>query len=141
MTEIKRVLVTGATGYIGGRLVLPLLEAGYQVRVMARDASRLDGRSWLERVEVIEGDVSKPETLSKALEGIDVAYYLIHSLGGKDFAERDENAGRAFGKATQAAGGQRIIYMSGWATRTITCPSICARATRPERHCAKAACL
>ena len=110
---MRRVRVTGATGYIGGRLVLPLLEAGYRVRVMVRDASRLDGRSWQERVEVVEGDVGTTETLPKALEGIDVAYYLIHSLGGKDFAERDENAGRAFGKAAQAAGVQRIIYMSG----------------------------
>ncbi|MEP7292333.1 MAG: SDR family oxidoreductase [Chloroflexota bacterium] len=113
MAEIKRILVTGATGYVGGRLVLPLLEAGYTVRVMVRDASRLDGRSWLERVEVVEGDVFKPETLSKALEGIDAAYYLIHSLGGKDFAERDQRAGRNFGAAAQAAGVQRILYMSG----------------------------
>jgi uncharacterized protein YbjT (DUF2867 family) len=113
MAEIRKILVTGATGYVGGRLILPLLEAGYQVRVLVRDPERLGGRSWLDRVEVVKGDVSKPETLPKALEGIDVAYYLIHSLGGKDFAERDEEAGRSFGKAAKAANLQRIIYMSG----------------------------
>jgi len=113
MADIKRILVTGATGYVGGRLILPLLDAGYQVRVLVRDPERLSGRSWLERVEVVQGDVSKAETLPTALEGMDVAYYLIHSLGGKDFAERDEQAGRNFGKAAHAAGVQRIIYMSG----------------------------
>ncbi len=113
MSDIKKILVTGATGYVGGRLILPLLEAGYQVRVLVRDPERLGGRSWLDRVEVVKGDVSKPETLPQALEGIDVTYYLIHSLGGKDFAERDEQSGSNFGKAAQAADVQRIIYMSG----------------------------
>ncbi len=112
MTETGRVLVTGATGYVGGRLVLPLLEAGYQVRVMVREASRLEGRTWSDRVEIVEGDVTKPQTLAQALENVDAAYYLIHSLGGKDFAQRDKAAGRAFGAAAQAAGVGRIIYLS-----------------------------
>lgn len=113
MADIKRVLVTGATGYVGGRLILPLLDAGYTVRVLVRDPERLGGRSWLEEVEVVKGDVSKPETLAPALEGIDAAYYLVHSLGGNDFTERDQAAGRAFGEAARESGVGRIIYLSG----------------------------
>ena len=66
-TSINRVLVTGATGYIGGRLIPALLEAGYQVRVLVRDPARLQGRSWLEQVEVVQGDVLQPETLGGQL--------------------------------------------------------------------------
>ena len=72
-----RVLVTGATGYIGGRLIPALLEAGLPVRAMARQADRLDGRSWREDVEVVEADVQDPASLEQALTGIDVAYCLI----------------------------------------------------------------
>ena len=63
MEETQLVLVTGATGYIGGRLVPRLLEAGYRVRCLARDARRLEGRPWSEQVEVVEGDATRPETL------------------------------------------------------------------------------
>ncbi|MFN8483542.1 MAG: SDR family oxidoreductase [Anaerolineae bacterium] len=109
-----KVLVTGATGYIGGRLVPRLLEAGYAVRCMVRDPARLEGRDWLRRVEVARGDVLAPETLAPALQGIDVAYYLIHSMGGgHDFHERDLAAARAFGHAARAAGVRRIIYLGG----------------------------
>ncbi|MFN8473223.1 MAG: SDR family oxidoreductase [Anaerolineae bacterium] len=110
----QRVLVTGATGYIGGRLVPRLLEAGYAVRCMVRDPARLEGRDWLKRVEVARGDVLAPETLSAALDGVDVAYYLIHSMGGgHDFHERDLAAARAFGAAARASGVGRIIYLGG----------------------------
>ena len=74
------ILVTGATGYVGGRLVPRLLERGYEVRCLARDASRLINR-W-NRAEIFQGDVLDEESLNKALEGIDTAYYLIHSMGG-----------------------------------------------------------
>ncbi|MDX1611359.1 MAG: DUF2867 domain-containing protein [Candidatus Thermoplasmatota archaeon] len=107
-----RVLVTGATGYVGGRLVPRLLAAGHQVRVMVRDPARVKGRAWAEDVEVVKGDVLEPASLPEALEGVDVAYYLIHSMhAGKDFAERDREAVRNF---TLAAGHlEHCIYLGG----------------------------
>ena len=108
------ILVTGATGYIGGRLVPRLLDAGYPVRVLARDARRLRDRPWLGQVEVIEGDVLKPETLVDVMKGVSAAYYLIHSMmDTPDFHERDLNAARNFGSAAYQAGVSRIIYLGG----------------------------
>jgi len=108
------VLVTGTTGYVGGRLVPQLLGAGYRVRVLARDPERLQGRPWLARVEVAQGDVLKPETLVRAMEGVDAAYYLVHSMSElADFRSRDLTAGRNFGRAAQAANVRRIIYLGG----------------------------
>ncbi len=108
------ILVTGATGYIGARLVPRLLEAGYRVRVLVRDPSRLDGRPWQDDVEVVTGDVLKPETLPDALEGVTAAYYLIHSMAGNDdFHDRDVVAARNFGQAAAAGGVGQIIYLSG----------------------------
>jgi uncharacterized protein YbjT (DUF2867 family) len=110
----RLVLVSGATGYIGGRLVPRLLEAGCRVRCLVRDPGRLQGRTWLSRVEVVRGDVLAPATLPAAMAGVDTAYYLVHSLAaGQDFHERDLEAARAFGAALAAAGGRRIIYLGG----------------------------
>lgn len=115
MTRTERtVMVTGATGYIGGRLVSRLLEQGYRVRVLARDTSRLVGRSWLKDVEVVQGDVLSPETLNNAMKGVWAAYYLIHSMSGnKDFHERDLIAARNFSQAVRTQNVQRIIYLGG----------------------------
>lgn len=114
MTDLRRILVTGATGYIGGNLTPHLLKVGYPVRVLVRDPARLTGRSWLEQVEVAQGDVLRPETLPAALEGIGVAYYFIHSLyAGPDFHDMDLTAARNFGQAAREAGVQRIIYLGG----------------------------
>ncbi|MCF7676312.1 MAG: NAD(P)H-binding protein, partial [Akkermansiaceae bacterium] len=108
------VLVTGATGYIGGRLVPRLLEAGFRVRCLVRDASRLQGRGWRDEVELTEGDVLRPDSLTAAMDGAVAAYYLVHSLGaGADFSERDVQAARNFGVAAKAAGVGRIIYLGG----------------------------
>ncbi len=110
----QRVLVTGATGYVGGRLIPRLLSSGYGVRALVRDLDRLQGRTWRQAVEVVVGDVFKPETLSAAMAGIDVAYYLIHSMrGGQDFHERDLTAAKNFADAARAAGVSRIVYLGG----------------------------
>lgn len=110
MTE--HILVTGATGYVGGRLVPKLLEAGYAVRCFVRDPERLAGYPWLEQVEVARGDALDPESLRRAMQGIDAAYYLIHGRqGGQDSAERDLKAAGNFAAAAAEAGVKRIIYL------------------------------
>ncbi len=107
-------LVTGATGYVGGRLVPRLLAEGHRVRCMVRDPARLGGRPWMAGVEIVRGDVLDEPTLAASMDGVDVAYYLIHSLGsGADFHARDARAARAFGAAARAAGVKRIVYLGG----------------------------
>ncbi len=114
MTEAPLALVTGATGYIGGRLVPELLAAGYRVRALARHPDRLEGRDWRDRVEVVKADASSAEDLRAALAGVDVAYYLIHSLGtGSEFERRDRTTARTFGVAAREAGVGRIVYLGG----------------------------
>ena len=108
------ILVTGATGYVGGRLVPRLLAAGRPVRVLARDPSRLAGRAWLPRVEVATGDVLAPDTLAPALAGVSLAYYLVHGMAeGGRFGERDLAAAEGFGRAARQAGVERIVYLGG----------------------------
>jgi len=108
-----RVLVTGATGYIGGRLVPRLLEAGHVVRIVARDSGRLTGR--FGGVEVAEGDLFDPASIRTSLDGADVAYYLVHSMtrGRGDLAENDRKAATIFARAAADAGVKRIIYLGG----------------------------
>jgi len=110
--EIGTVLVTGATGYVGGRLVPELLARGYNVRVMARVSSfEIEGR-W-ENAEIVAADALKPEQLSKVLEGVSVAYYLIHSLllGPDKFENADVEAAMNFRKVAEEQGVKRIIYL------------------------------
>lgn len=116
MKEPLRCLVTGVTGYIGGRLVPQLLREGYRVRVLSRDTDRLQGRPWINDVEVVEADVLQPKTLPAALQDIDIAYYLIHSMSGKgssEFHNRDIQAARNFGKTASEQNVDRIIYLGG----------------------------
>ncbi len=109
-----RILVTGANGYVGGRLVPHLLARGHTVRCMVRDQARLQGRAWAEHVDIVTGDVLTPASLVPALTNIDVAYYLVHSLGaGRDFHDHDVRAATAFGEAAAAAGVGRIVYLGG----------------------------
>ncbi|WP_354527982.1 NAD(P)H-binding protein [Nakamurella sp. UYEF19] len=103
-----RVLVTGASGFIGSKLCPALLEAGYEVRAMTRTPEKYTGVG-----DPVAADVSDPDTLPPVLAGIDAAYYLVHSLDSGDFVEKDAEAARAFGTAAAAAGVQRIIYLGG----------------------------
>ena len=108
-----RVLVTGATGYIGGRLVPRLLAKNHQLRCVARNPDRLEGQRW-PGVEIVRGDLEIPEDTAHALQDIDVAYYLVHSMaGGEAFRERDRVIALAFGEAAARAGVRRIIYLGG----------------------------
>ena len=116
MEKTLRCLVTGVTGYIGGRLVPELLKRGYRVRVLSRDTDRLQGRPWIDDVEVVEADVLETETLHAALEDIDIAYYLIHSMSGKgssEFHNRDIQAANNFGTIAKQQNVDRIIYLGG----------------------------
>ncbi|HUZ34835.1 MAG TPA: SDR family oxidoreductase [Streptosporangiaceae bacterium] len=107
-------LVTGATGYVGGRLVPELIAAGYRVRCMARQAARLAGFPWIGQVEVAEADALDEASLRRALAGVDVAYYLIHALGsGSGFEAADRAAARTFAGCARTAGVSRIIYLGG----------------------------
>ncbi|QCC50847.1 NAD(P)H-binding protein [Halapricum salinum] len=106
-----RVLVTGATGFVGSNLVPALLDAGHDVVAMTRDAGRYEPP---EGVEVVEGDLLEPETLAGDFDGVDAAYYLVHSLQtGGDFEERDREAATNFSAAASAAGVERVLYLGG----------------------------
>lgn len=107
-------LVTGATGYVGGLLVQPLLDAGWRVRVLSRRPDALADRSWAAAVEVVVGDANDPADLARALGGVDVAYFLVHSMDGEgDFAERDRRLAESFASAAADAGVARIVYLGG----------------------------
>ncbi len=110
----SKILVTGATGYIGGRLVPLLLDAGHEVVCLARDPARLRDVPWADRVQVARGDVLDRGSLDAALEGVEAIYYLVHSIGGgSDFAEADRRAAATTVAAAAGAGVSRIVYLGG----------------------------
>jgi uncharacterized protein YbjT (DUF2867 family) len=114
MSNLPRLFVTGTTGYVGGRLVPRLLEEGYPVRILTRDVSRIQGRKWLNQVDVIQGDILDEAKSQTALSGMDAAYYLIsqkHVLEGEN--NPDLLAARNFGQAAKDRGVKHIIYLSG----------------------------
>lgn len=109
-----RALVAGASGYVGGRLIPRLLTDGWQVAAMARNAERVRGAPWIGDVDVVEADVQDPASLERALAGVDVAYYLVHSIGGAgSFEDADRTGAEHFAAAAAAAGVQRIVYLGG----------------------------
>ncbi|HEY2172310.1 MAG TPA: NAD(P)H-binding protein, partial [Mycobacteriales bacterium] len=108
-----RCVVFGATGYIGGRLVPDLLDAGHQVRVVARHLDKLSGVPWRDRVEEVSADVLDPAAVATAVDGQDVVYFLVHSLTQRDFADIDRRAARTVADAAAAAGVSRIVYLGG----------------------------
>src|SRR3954452_18305435 len=112
-SAVMRCLVTGATGYIGGRLEPRLLADGHPGRCLARSAARLRDVPWHARVEVAEGDLTDPASLRAALEGIEVAYFLVHSLGRRDFERVDRAAAGNSVAACREAGVRQIVYLGG----------------------------
>jgi uncharacterized protein YbjT (DUF2867 family) len=108
-------LVTGATGYVGGRLIDRLLREGRHVRALARDPSRLEAPP---EVKAVKGDLVTGRGLDRALDGVDVAYYLVHSMepaagADGDFSSRDRTAAEKFARAAQKAGVERVVYLGG----------------------------
>ena len=113
-TQSRRCLVTGATGYIGGHLVPALLDRGHTVRALARNPDKLRDALWREDIEVARGDLGDAESLTAAFEGVDVVYYLVHSMGtSADFVSAESQSARNVVAAAKQAGVQRFVYLSG----------------------------
>lgn len=109
-----KILVMGATGYIGGRLVPLLIEQGHEVRCLSRHPEKLRGVWWAADCEIIQGDALDPDSLTPAMQGIDAVYYLVHSIGtGGSFSDSDRRAATITADAAGAAGVSRLIYLGG----------------------------
>ncbi len=109
-----RCLVTGATGYIGGRLVPRLLDDGLAVRALARTPDKLAQAPWRDQVEVVRGDLTEPDSLAEAFDGVDVVYYLVHSMGtSKDFVAEERRSAHNVVEAARRTGVRRLVYLSG----------------------------
>lgn len=110
----RLALVTGATGYVGGRLVTELLAAGLSVRAASRNVSSLDRFDWSDQVELVEGDLTLEEDVAAMMDGVDVVYYLVHSMGGDgDFEETEKHTAETVSAAAADAGVRQIVYLSG----------------------------
>jgi uncharacterized protein YbjT (DUF2867 family) len=113
-TAPRTCLVTGATGYVGGRLVPELLAAGHRVRVMTRSPERLRDHPWSGRVEVARADAADPDAVAAACAGVDVVYYLVHAIGtGAAFEETDRRTAQVMATAAREAGVGRLVYLGG----------------------------
>lgn len=111
---VGRVLVTGASGYVGGRLVPRLLDAGREVRVIGRSAARLKGWQWSDSVDIVEGDLADRDAVRAAVQGMDAVVFLVHAMaGGSGFAEREAEMATLMSEEAGRAGVGRIVYLSG----------------------------
>ena len=114
MSQARKILVTGASGYVGGRLVTALLADGADVRVFVRDANKAQSHSWANQVEIATGNASDFESTKAALTGVHTAYYLLHSINlGPNFDEIESAMARNFAKAAQSCGVSQIVYLGG----------------------------
>ncbi|MFQ3622980.1 MAG: DUF2867 domain-containing protein [Acetobacteraceae bacterium] len=131
-TMSRSALVVGGTGFVGRHLVPHLVTAGWRVRVLARSPERAAREGW-RNVEVLRGDAADPATLAPALAGIDVAYYLVHSMAsGARFPELDRRAAEAFSRAARNAGVRRIVYLGGLAPHAVDTPHLSSRVETGE---------
>ncbi|MEX0893925.1 MAG: NAD(P)H-binding protein, partial [Gemmatimonadota bacterium] len=127
MSPERRVLLTGATGYVGGRLLGPLLESGLVVRALSRRPHELRGRVSA-TVEVVGGNVLDAASLPGVLQDVDTAFYLVHSMGAPgDFQEEDRQAARNFARAALQTGVRRVIYLGGLGRATHHSPHLASR--------------
>ncbi len=125
--NLPLILLTGATGYVGGRLLKALVGKGYSVRCLARHPESLRSKV-PPSVEVVEGDITKPETLASALKGVHTVYYLVHSMNENlDYEERDRRAAEELGREAKAAGVKKIIYLGGLGNKGPLSPHLRSR--------------
>lgn len=117
MSELQRIAIAGATGYIGGRLAPRLLDAGFALRCLVRSPGKLQSRDWAadDRVEIVPVELSDVASLARELEGCGAAFYLVHSMtsAGSEYAGRDHQLAETFAEAARRAGVSRIIYLGG----------------------------
>ena len=110
----RRVLVTGATGYVGGRLIPELLAANFTVRALARNVRHLDNRPWVDQIETVEADLQRPDELEIAFKDVDTVLYLVHSMGAsQDFERQEAEIARQVAQVAESAGVRQIVYLSG----------------------------
>jgi uncharacterized protein YbjT (DUF2867 family) len=127
--EHRKYLVTGASGYVGGRLVRTLVDENFDVRILVRDRNKVKGQPWAPAVEISEGSADTRADLDKVLAGVHTAYYLLHSINlGPNFHEIEAQMARDFALAAENAGVQQIIYLGGIANDTNISKHLASRA-------------